>query len=157
MFFSYPKQCFSNALAEKPSYIKRFNCQAPFLCINGLKTYEKNLNVCFSLYCNQRFRNAFAEKPSNIKRFNAYKYHWSDNRVPIVLEVSQGSLDQKDPATNQLLCSYDYKDMEGLTQISDYPGGIAVIHGGFSRLVSCSTLPMLRLLSSIAQERKDFF
>ncbi|KAK2150998.1 hypothetical protein LSH36_380g05005 [Paralvinella palmiformis] len=81
-----------------------------------------------------RFRNKFAEKNTSSQRFNAYKYHWSDNRVPVVLEVSQGSLDQRDPATNKLLCSYDYKDIEGLTLISDYPGGVSVIFGGFSRL-----------------------
>ena len=70
-----------------------------------------------------------------LQRFNAYKYHWSDNRVPVILVVNPGSLDQVDPHSNRLLCSYDYKDLEGLALVSDYPGGIAVIHGGFSRLV----------------------
>ena len=74
--------------------------------------------------------------PYFFQRYNAYKYHWSENRVPTILEVNQGSLDQRDPHTNRLLCSYDYKDMEGLAIVSDYPGGVAVIHGGFSRLVS---------------------
>lgn len=81
-----------------------------------------------------RFRDHFAEKNSTNKRYNAYKHHWSDQRVPIILEVCQCSLDQIDPSTGQRLCSYDYKDMEGLVQLSDYPGGMAVIHGGFSRL-----------------------
>ncbi|XP_056011194.1 dnaJ homolog subfamily C member 13-like isoform X2 [Ostrea edulis] len=81
-----------------------------------------------------RFRNQFAEVNNTKKRFNAFKYHWSDNRVPIILEVNQGSVDQIDTVTNRVLASYDYKDMEGITHISDYPGGIAIIHGGFSRL-----------------------
>lgn len=81
-----------------------------------------------------RFRNQFADENNTTKRFNAFKHHWSDNRVPVLLEVNQGSVDQIDPATNRVLCSYDYKDMEGITHISDYPGGIAIIHGGFSRL-----------------------
>ncbi|KAK3083199.1 hypothetical protein FSP39_016526 [Pinctada imbricata] len=81
-----------------------------------------------------RFRNQFAEVNNTSKRFNAFKHHWSDNRVSVVLEVNQGSLDQIEASTNRKLCSYDYKDMEGLCQISDYPGGVAVIHGGFSRL-----------------------
>lgn len=56
------------------------------------------------------------------QRFNAYKYHWSDSRVPVILEVNPGSLDQVDPASNRLLCGYDYKDMEGFVQVtvSDY-------------------------------------
>ena len=76
------------------------------------------------------------------QRYNAYKYHWSDTRLPIVLEVSQGSLDQIDPTSNRLLASYDYKDMEGIAAVNDYPGGVAVIYGGFSRLVSASILSL---------------
>lgn len=82
-----------------------------------------------------RFRHLFAEKlQSSSKRFNAYKYHWSDKRVPVILEVNPASLDQVDPATRHTLNSYDYKDIEGFAVISDYPGGVAVISGGFSRL-----------------------
>ncbi|KAK7507621.1 hypothetical protein BaRGS_00001556 [Batillaria attramentaria] len=81
-----------------------------------------------------KFRNYFADQNSTTRRFNAYKYHWSENRVPVILEVNQGSLDQIDPTSNRVLCSYCYKDMEGFTQVSDVPGGVAVIHGGFSRL-----------------------
>lgn len=53
----------------------------------------------------------------SVQRFNAFKHHWSDNRVPVLLEVNQGSVDQIDPATNRVLCSYDYKDMEGITHV----------------------------------------
>ncbi|XP_033727987.1 dnaJ homolog subfamily C member 13-like [Pecten maximus] len=81
-----------------------------------------------------KFRNKFAEVSKTIKRFNAYKCHWSESRVPVILEVNPGSLDQIDPSSNKTLCSYLYKDMEGLTQVTDYPGGVAIIHGGFSRL-----------------------
>ncbi|XP_035660587.1 dnaJ homolog subfamily C member 13-like isoform X3 [Branchiostoma floridae] len=82
-----------------------------------------------------RFRKQFADsKAQSEKRFNAYKHHWSDNRVQILLEVTAGSLNQVDPATNKVLCSYDYKDMEGVIEVSDYPGGFCLIYGGFSRL-----------------------
>ena len=80
----------------------------------------------------------------------------------MVLSVNAASLDQVDQATGKVLCSYDYKDMEGLVtvstalallqcshtqphsfitifvhliQLTDFPGGICVIHGGFNRLV----------------------
>ncbi|XP_069107344.1 LOW QUALITY PROTEIN: dnaJ homolog subfamily C member 13-like [Argopecten irradians] len=84
-----------------------------------------------------KYRNKFAEVNKTTKRFNAFKCHWSENRVPVILEVNPGSLDQIDASqqnTNKTLCSYLYKDMEGLAQVSDYPGGVAIIHGGFSRL-----------------------
>ncbi|KAK2561616.1 DnaJ-like protein subfamily C member 13 [Acropora cervicornis] len=48
--------------------------------------------------------------------------------------VTPCSLDQIDPTSNQKLCSYNYKDLEGVVQVSDYPGGIAIVYGGFSRL-----------------------
>ena len=54
---------------------------------------------------------------SLLQRFNARKHHWSDSRVPLILEVSNCSLDQIDPASGRRLCSYDYKDMEGLTLV----------------------------------------
>lgn len=83
----------------------------------------------------KRFGYLFAEGAPAVARFNAVKYHWSEQRIPTILVVNQGSLDQVLPGNNRLLCSYDYKDMEGLAPVSNYPGGVAVIHGGFSRLV----------------------
>ena len=108
----------------------------------------------------------------HIQKFNCYKYHWSDNRVPVILAVNQGSLDQIDPSSNRVLCflrlqGYGRLSKGNVTvlksfihtvvqdrmtirmvyylvancielhqQVKDYPGGVAVIHGGFSRLVS---------------------
>lgn len=82
-----------------------------------------------------RFRKEFSDfRAGSEMRFNAFKYHWSDTRLPVVLEVTPCSLDQIDPTTSEKLCSYDYKEIEGVVQVSDYPGGIAVVYGGFSRL-----------------------
>jgi len=53
----------------------------------------------------------------SMQRFNAYKYHWSDKRVAVILEVNPASLDQVDPATRRTLCSYDYKDIEGFAVV----------------------------------------
>ncbi|CAG2229949.1 DNAJC13 [Mytilus edulis] len=97
----------------------------------GITTYNpQSLEIT-----NQRFRSKFAEVTHTPKRFNAFKQHWSESRVPVILEVNQSSLDQIDPSTNKILCSYDYKDMEGLILMSgDLPGGVCVAHGGFTRL-----------------------
>ena len=51
------------------------------------------------------------------QRFNAYKYHWSDKQVPVILEVNAASVDQVDPATRRTLCSYSYKDIEGFAVV----------------------------------------
>ncbi|XP_023212063.1 dnaJ homolog subfamily C member 13-like, partial [Centruroides sculpturatus] len=80
-----------------------------------------------------KFRHQFAEPPSTILSYNAYKYHWSDNRIPVVLEIGQAALEQKDSKTGKVLAFYDYKDMEGLYPLSDIPGGFSIMHGGFGR------------------------
>ncbi|KAK4884053.1 hypothetical protein RN001_000324 [Aquatica leii] len=81
-----------------------------------------------------KFRMHFAEKPKEILRYHAYKHHWSDTRLPVVLEITPYSLDQLDPATNHVLASYCFKDFEGICTISDYPGGFVIVCGGFGRL-----------------------
>ncbi|VEN42457.1 unnamed protein product [Callosobruchus maculatus] len=81
-----------------------------------------------------KFRNHFLEKPRDLFRYQAYKHHWSDIRLPVILEVTWYSLDQLDPATNKVLASYYFKDIEGIRPVSDYPGGFVIMCGGFGRL-----------------------
>lgn len=54
----------------------------------------------------------------------------------MILEVTPGGVDQIDPATNKVLCSYDYRNIEGFVDITGYQGGFCILYGGFSRLVS---------------------
>lgn len=54
----------------------------------------------------------------------------------MILEVTPGGVDQIDPATNKVLCSYDYRNIEGFVDIAGYQGGFCILYGGFSRLVS---------------------
>ncbi|XP_019866686.2 dnaJ homolog subfamily C member 13 [Aethina tumida] len=81
-----------------------------------------------------KFRHSFLEKPKEILKYHAYKHHWSDVRLPIILEITPYSLDQLDPATNLVLASYNFKDFEGICTVSDYPGGFVIVCGGFGRL-----------------------
>lgn len=53
--------------------------------------------------------------------------------------MTPGGFDQINPATNKILCSYDYRNIEGFVDVSDYPGGFCILYGGFSRLVSTIT------------------
>uniref|UniRef100_A0A182RN06 J domain-containing protein n=1 Tax=Anopheles funestus TaxID=62324 RepID=A0A182RN06_ANOFN len=69
-----------------------------------------------------------------LKKFNAYKHHWSGTTLPTVLEVTPASLDQLDPTTSTVLASYNYKDIDGIIGIQDYPNGIVLAYGGHSRL-----------------------
>ncbi|KAH0503542.1 DnaJ-like protein subfamily C member 13 [Microtus ochrogaster] len=81
-----------------------------------------------------RFRTDFAEGKITGRRYNCYKHHWSDTRKPVILEVTPGGFDQINPVTNRVLCSYDYRNIEGFVDLSDYQGGFCILYGGFSRL-----------------------
>uniref|UniRef100_A0A3B5MJC4 J domain-containing protein n=1 Tax=Xiphophorus couchianus TaxID=32473 RepID=A0A3B5MJC4_9TELE len=81
-----------------------------------------------------RFRTEFSEGKITGRRYNCYKHHWSDMRKPVNLEVTPGGIDQIDPHTNRVVCSYDYRNIEGFVEISDYQGGFCILYGGFSRL-----------------------
>ncbi|XP_030761294.1 dnaJ homolog subfamily C member 13-like [Sitophilus oryzae] len=81
-----------------------------------------------------KFRHLFMEKPREINRYQAYKHHWSDIRLPVLLEITPYSLNQLDPTTNTILASYMFKDFEGICTMSDYPGGFVIVCGGFGRL-----------------------
>lgn len=93
------------------------------------------------------------------QRYNCYKHHWSDTRKPVCLEVTPGSIDQIDPHTNRVVCSYDYRNVEGFVEVSDYQGGFCILYGGFSRLVCihrvcvCSSV---RVLSCIVVIKLSF-
>ncbi|PNF36068.1 DnaJ subfamily C member 13 [Cryptotermes secundus] len=80
------------------------------------------------------FRSLFAEKTREVLKYHAYKHHWSDTRLPVLLEVTPYSLNQLDHATNHVLASYCYKDIEGMAEVKDYPGGFVVVCGGFGRM-----------------------
>ncbi|XP_013794496.1 LOW QUALITY PROTEIN: dnaJ homolog subfamily C member 13-like [Limulus polyphemus] len=93
-----------------------------------------------------RFRHCFAEAASGVNKYNCTKLHWSDKRVPVVLEVNQGSLNQLDRSTAKVIASYDYKDIEGLAPVS---GGFVVTHGGFGRMHTFFTDKREELLKKI--------
>ncbi|MEQ2168562.1 DnaJ subfamily C member 13 [Goodea atripinnis] len=81
-----------------------------------------------------RFRTEFSEGKITGRRYNCYKHHWSDTRKPVNLEVTPGGIDQIDPHTNRVVCSYDYRNIEGFVEVSDYQGGFCIVYGGFGRL-----------------------
>lgn len=54
-----------------------------------------------------------------VQRFNGFKYHWSEKRLPVLLEVGPCSVSQIDVATNRLICSYEYKDMDAIVYVSN--------------------------------------
>uniref|UniRef100_A0AAR5P1B7 J domain-containing protein n=2 Tax=Dendroctonus ponderosae TaxID=77166 RepID=A0AAR5P1B7_DENPD len=103
-----------------------------------------------------KFKHLFIEKPKEIYRYQAYKHHWSDIRLPVLLEVTPYSLDQLDPTTNTILASYTYKDFEGICTVCDYPGGFVIVCGGFGRLHMFQTVDFEEIKIKIAENASMF-
>lgn len=72
----------------------------------------------------------------DLQRCQSYKHHWSDTKLPVLLEVTPSALNQLDMATNVVLASYKYIDIQGFSEVKDYPGGFVIICAEFSRMVS---------------------
>ncbi|KAG7231238.1 hypothetical protein INR49_012069 [Caranx melampygus] len=77
-----------------------------------------------------RFRTEFSEGKITGRRYNCYKHHWSDTRKPVCLEVTPGGIDQIDPHTNRVVCSYDYRNVEGFVEHRDEIIRSAIEHAG---------------------------
>ena len=52
----------------------------------------------------------------------------------VVLVAGPTGLEQKDPSSNKLLATYFYKDIEGVSEVSDYPGGFVITKSHFGRM-----------------------
>lgn len=102
------------------------------------------------------FRYLYAEKSTEKLRYEAFKYHWSGTQLPVALEVTAVSLDQLDLATNQVLASYCFKDIEALQYVSDVPGGFVIISSKFGRM-HCFTCPHRDEIKKKIQENANFY
>ncbi|CAJ0940494.1 unnamed protein product [Ranitomeya imitator] len=89
-------------------------------------------------------------------RYNCYKHHWSDDRKLVTLEVTPGGIDQIDPTNNRVLCSYDYRNIEGFAELSDYQGGFCILYGGFSRLHLFATEQRDEIIKSAIEHAGNF-
>ncbi|KAM8967651.1 dnaJ homolog subfamily C member 13 isoform 1-T1 [Pelodytes ibericus] len=103
-----------------------------------------------------RFRTDFSEGKIMGRRYNCYKHHWSDTRKLVTLEVTPGGIDQIDTTTNRLLCSYDYRNIEGFAEVSDYQGGFCILYGGFSRLHLFATEQRDEIIKSAIEHAGNF-
>ena len=66
--------------------------------------------------------------------FRLYDSYYSSNYRSVVLVAGPIGLEQKDPSSNKLLATYYYKDMDGISEVSDYPGGFVITKSHFGRM-----------------------
>ncbi|XP_015924319.1 dnaJ homolog subfamily C member 13 [Parasteatoda tepidariorum] len=82
-----------------------------------------------------RFRSKFADSTYSSPRYSALKLHWSDSTLPVTLELSPASIQQKDVTSGSTIASYDYKDIQQFVLVSDREGGFVVVCSEFGRQV----------------------
>ncbi|KAI3379512.1 hypothetical protein SNEBB_010043 [Seison nebaliae] len=99
-----------------------------------------------------RFHHLFCDSTHRARAFNGFKRHWSESRKKVQLETGLNGLMQIDVENNRVLCQYDYKDIEKLIRLSDYPHGFVVCHGGFGRLHLFASEQRDTILTSIVEK-----
>ncbi|XP_076044368.1 receptor mediated endocytosis 8 isoform X2 [Oratosquilla oratoria] len=102
------------------------------------------------------FRHQFAENIVDNLRANGQKIHWSDQRVPCILEVTPCSIEQIDPSSGSPLASYMFRDIEALHPSTDIPGGLCIQSGGFGRLHLFSTDRRDEILKKVEDNAKKY-
>ena len=86
-----------------------------------IEIWLKNIEICIQTLL-------------NLKSFTAYKQHWSETKIKVVLEVTPACIYQRETSTNKLLGYYDYKDIDYITNVSDLAQGFVIANNGFCRL-----------------------
>ena len=95
---------------------------------------------------------AMTGSPGSVK-YNCYKYHWSETKVPLILEIGCAGISQRSPNTGQIITMISYKDVDSLILMSDYPGGFLLSTHGFGRLhllISSERDEVLRKITEFA-------
>ncbi|XP_054717127.1 dnaJ homolog subfamily C member 13-like [Uloborus diversus] len=80
-----------------------------------------------------RFRNKFSESSHTTISYRASKLHWSDNTLPVLLDLSPAAIEQKDVTSGNLIATYDYKDIQQILTVSNCEGGFVLVHNEFGR------------------------
>lgn len=67
-------------------------------------------------------------------KFDAYKHHWSNVKLPVILEVNCYGILQLEPTTKQQLAVYPFYEIEGITTVNDSSQTVILNTVGFNRL-----------------------
>lgn len=68
------------------------------------------------------------------KNYQASKINRLDDRINVLLSVGNLSLDQVDVLSQRILATYEYKDIQGISSLSDHPEAVIIYHGVDERM-----------------------
>ena len=92
----------------------------------------RNEIICNALV----FRHQFFDMGNKPKTaiFQCTKHHWSERKLPVMLEIDICSINQIGAQSGKQVVSYSYKDIDYLANVFDYSGGFVIATSGFNRL-----------------------
>ncbi|VDM43892.1 unnamed protein product [Toxocara canis] len=67
----------------------------------------------------------FADAQPCCVKFSGYKHGWSDQRVPVILQVTAFALQQID-SRQIVVATYKYRDIRQIIKMTEYPGGFVL-------------------------------
>lgn len=76
--------------------------------------------------------------------------------MPITLRVGTFALQQLDTITRRVVGTYAFKDIQGLFEVSDYPGGFCLQMGSFGRKHLFASENRNEILLKIVQNSSQF-
>ncbi|KAL5258298.1 hypothetical protein ACHWQZ_G008960 [Mnemiopsis leidyi] len=84
-------------------------------------------------------------------RYRCVMIDYTDHRVEVNLILTPCSLEEY-TVSGKLLNSYNYKDIQSVARVQDYPGGFVIIYGNTGRMVLFGTNQLDDLLKNIEKE-----
>ena len=90
------------------------------------------------------------------KTWFAYKYHWSEQRLSVALRVGTHAVEQLDPSSKRVLSAYNFKDIRGIYEVSNYPGGFCLEVGNAGRLHLFAAEARSEIIQKIVQNSTQF-
>eukprot|EP00039_Didymoeca_costata_P023981 m.8876 g.8876 ORF g.8876 m.8876 type:complete len:2271 (-) comp3968_c0_seq1:482-7294(-) len=86
--------------------------------------------------------------------FSAFKEHWSGERKEVMLSAHPHALVQVN-GKGHVVAKYNYRDIEAICLVSDYPGGFVVFYGGYARMHLFALEKREELLRKIAENANN--
>lgn len=84
-------------------------------------------------------------------RYRCVMIDHTDHRIEVNLIITPCSIEEYTISGKQLN-SYNYKDMQSVAKVADYPGGFVIIYGNVGRMMLFGTTKMDDLLKNIEKE-----
>ena len=114
-------------------------------------TFSCEYRLELMTYALRNFPKFCGNQAVEFPRFRCVVIDHTDHRVEVNLILTPCSIEEYTIA-GKLLNSYNYKDIQSVARVQDYPGGFVVIYGAIRRMILFGTSQLDDLLKGIEKE-----